>query len=75
MIFLHLYPPIDMLKGAVGVQLQASGNLLQLDVNKIVLDYEKTHLETKAVIRNIDNVDEMTISADFKNSFHKSTRY
>jgi hypothetical protein len=62
-------PPIEMLKGAVGVQINASGNLIQLDINKIVLDYEKTHLETKAVIRNIDNIDEMTISADFKNSY------
>jgi len=62
-------PPVDILKGTVGVQLIASGNLLQLNVNKIVLDYEKTHLETEAVIRNIDNIDEMTISADFKNSY------
>ena len=62
-------PPIGMLKGAVGVQLNASGNLLQLDINKIVLDYEKTHLETKAVIRNVDNMDELAISADFKNSY------
>jgi len=62
-------PPVDILKGVVGVQLNASGNLLQLNVNKIVLDYEKTHLETKAVIRNIDNIDKMTISADFKNSY------
>ena len=61
-------PPMDMLKGAVGVQLNASGNLIQLDINRIVLDYEKTHLETRAVIRNIDNMDEMIISADFKNS-------
>ncbi|MCK7518419.1 MAG: hypothetical protein MZV64_12220 [Ignavibacteriales bacterium] len=45
-----------------------SGNLIQLDINRIVLDYEKTHLETRAVIRNIDNMDEMIISADFKNS-------
>ena len=62
-------PPIDMLKGAVGVQFQASGNLKQMDVNKIILDYENTHLETRAVIRNIDNMDEMTIAADFKNSY------
>lgn len=62
-------PPIDMLKGAVGVQLQASGNLLQLNINKIVLDYEKTHLETETVIRNIDDMDKMTVSADFKNSY------
>ena len=62
-------PPIAMLKGNLGVQLQASGNLLQLDLNRLVLDYEKTHLETKAVVHNINNIDEMTISADFKNSF------
>ena len=62
-------PPMDMLKGAVGVQLNASGNLIQLDINRIVLDYEKTHLETRAVIRNIDNMDEMIILADFKNSY------
>ncbi len=62
-------PPIAMLKGNVGVQLQASGNMLQFNIDRIVLDYEKTHLETKATIRNIDNMDEMTISADFRNSF------
>lgn len=62
-------PPINMLKGAAGIQLQASGNLVELDLNKIVLDYEKTHLESKAVIRNIDNMDDMTISADFQNSY------
>ncbi len=61
-------PPIDMLKGALGVKFQASGNLLQLDVNKLVLDYEKTHLEAKVVLQNIDNVDKMTIAADFRNS-------
>lgn len=66
-------PPIDMLKGVVGIQLQASGNLLQLDINKIVLDYEKTHLETKAVVRNINNIDEMTIAALFKNSYINQT--
>lgn len=62
-------PPIDMLKGAVGVQFQASGNLKQMDVNKIILDYENTHIETRTIIKNIDNVDEMTIAADFKNSY------
>lgn len=62
-------PPIDILEGAVGVQLKASGNLVQLDVSKLVLDYVDTHLETKAVIRNIDNIDEMTITANFTNSY------
>lgn len=62
-------PPIEMLKGAVGLQLQASGKLKQLDLNKLVLDYEKTHLETKAILRNIDDVDNLTISSVFKNSY------
>jgi hypothetical protein len=58
---------VDMMKGSLGLQLRVSGNLLQLNVNKIILDYEKTHLETKAIIHNIDNVDKMTVSANFQN--------
>lgn len=62
-------PSIDMLKGAAGIQVQASGNLRQLDVNKIVIEYEKTRLETKAVVRNVDDPDNLTISSVFKNSY------
>lgn len=62
-------PSIDMLKGAAGIQVQASGNLSQLNLNKIVIDYEKTHLETNAVIRNADAPNNLTISSVFKNSY------
>lgn len=62
-------PDLDILKGAAGLQLDASGNLIEMNVNKIIIDYESTHLETKAVVRNIDNTDEMTISANFKDSY------
>lgn len=62
-------PPVDMLKDAVGFEIHASGNLVQLDVNKLVLDFDKTHLESKIIMRNVDNFDEFTISSQFRNSY------
>lgn len=62
-------PPIEILNGAVALQLQAAGNLRQLELNKLILDYERTHLETKAIVRDIDDVDKMTISTTFQNSY------
>ena len=58
----------DLLKGEVGVSLNAEGSLSSLDIEHLATEYKGTHFELSGKVNNIVDAGKLYINADLKNS-------
>ncbi len=61
-------PSINILKGTVGTDLEASGNFHKLNIDKLEVKYDSTRLIAKGDIRNLDHPVDIYINTSFYDS-------
>ncbi len=62
-------PATNILKGTITTNVVASGIYSDLKVNRISVDYLKTHIEGKAVLKSLHNPANLYIKAQLDNSY------
>ena len=62
-------PATDLLKGTIKTTIYASGKYGNMKVDKIAIDYLKTHLEGTAVITDLNDPKNLFINAHLTNSY------
>ena len=62
-------PSINYLKGEVEASLKASGNISQIEIKKLALNYLDTKLNCSGSLKNISAGSKMFIAANFKKSY------
>ncbi len=70
--FSDLYPfipGIDILKGKVAIEVNATGKLNNIKVDHLETALDSTHLSATASIKNLDDPDDLYITANFTNSY------
>ncbi len=70
--FSDLYPfipGIDILSGKTALELNASGKLNNIKVDHLETALDSTHLLATATIKNLDDPDDLYITADFNDSY------
>lgn len=63
-----LIPEVNMLKGKIFIQAEASGSLKNLNVEYITAKYDSTNLNVQGVLNNLDEPDKLYIKARIVNS-------
>jgi autotransporter translocation and assembly factor TamB len=60
---------LDILKEPLAIKVRCDGTLKDLDIHLIEIKFLNSHLETTGIVKNLDHIKQMFISAKFKDSY------